>query len=273
MTSSAKLSDRESLAAIFERLSLNQNVTGVLAIGSLAAGTMNAISDYDLVIVLNTTFRPWFVGVTTIDNRSTDLIFVAATAVQTVAALTAPVSPDHELVPIIRWLSTGAIRFDRQGDLGRLQQRLRQGDWIEAIDDKAGYDAWFTINYNLAVAERLAKSEDELGRRTALIRMGIYGHTDIWFGYFTIRKLPWGGDKAAVNHLLAHDQTFLATFQRFLAASTIPEKLRLYRQAAEIAVAPHGGLWPSGATVMNDNRAKMHWQHLIGSVNSKQAGA
>jgi hypothetical protein len=160
MTSSAKLSDRESLAAIFERLSLNQNVTGVLAIGSLAAGTMNAISDYDLVIVLNTTFRPWFVGVTTIDNRSTDLIFVAATAVQTVAALTAPVSPDHELVPIIRWLSTGAIRFDRQGDLGRLQQRLRQGDWIEAIDDKAGYDAWFTINTMFAVLRHQTSSSE-----------------------------------------------------------------------------------------------------------------
>ncbi len=259
---------KESLAAVLERLSLNQSVTGVLVIGSLAAGTINAASDYDLVILLNTAPRPWFVGVTTIDNRPTDLIFVAATAVQAVAALAAPVSQNHELAPVIRWLSAGAIRFDRQGDLGRLQQKLKQGEWIEAIDDKAGYDAWFAINYNLAVAERLAKSEDDLYRHAALIRMGVYGHTDIWFGYFAIRKQPWAGDKAAVSYLLAHDEIFLATFQRFLAASTITEKLRLYRQAAELATAPHGGLWSPGVAVMNDDRAKTLWQELMGSLNS-----
>jgi predicted nucleotidyltransferase len=263
MTSSATLTEKESLAAVFERLARNQNVTGALVIGSLAAGTINPASDYDLVIVLNATPRPWFVGITTIDNRPTDLIFVSTTAVQAVAALTAPVSQDHELAPVIRWLSTGDIRFDRHGDLGRLQKRLKQGDWIQAIDDKAGYDAWFALNYNLAVAERLAKSEAELYRRTALIRMGVYGHTDIWFGYFTIRKLPWAGDKAAVNHLLANDREFMTMFQRFLAASTIAEKLRLYRQVAQLAAAPHGGLWPPGATVMNDDRAKTLWQELM----------
>jgi hypothetical protein len=263
MTLSATLTEKESLAVVFERLALNQNVTGALAIGSLAEGTVNAASDYDLVIVLNATPRPWFVGVTIIDNRPTDLIFVSATAVQAVEALTAPVSQNHELAPIIRWLSMGVIRFDRHGDLGRLQKRLKQGDWIQAIDDKAGYDAWFALNYNLAVAERLAKSEDDLYRRTALIRMGVYGHADIWFGYFTIRKLPWDGDKAAVNYLLANDREFLATFHRFLEASTIAEKLRLYRQTAELAAAPLGGLWSPGSTVMNDDRAKTLWQELM----------
>jgi hypothetical protein len=273
MISSATLTEKESLATVFERLALNRSVTGTLAIGSLAAGTINAASDYDLVIVLNAAPRSWFVGVTTIDNRPTDLIFVSAAAVEAVAALTAPVSQDHELAPVIRWLSAGVIRFDRHGDLDRLQQRLKQGDWIEAIDDRAGYDAWFAINYNLAVAERLAKSADELYRRAALIRMGIYGHTDLWFGYFTIRKLPWAGDKAAVNYLLANDREFLTTFQRFLAASTIAQKLRLYRQAAELATAPHGGLWSPGATVMNDDRAKTLWQELMENANVKQAGA
>jgi hypothetical protein len=263
MTLSATLTENWSLAAVFERLTLNRNVSGVFVIGSLAEGTINAASDYDLVIVLNATLRSWFVGVTTIDNRPTDLIFVAAAAVQAVATLTAPVSQDQELAPVIRWLSTGVIRFDRHGDLGHLQQRLRQSDWIQAIDDKADYDAWFAINYNLTVAERLAKSADELYRRTALIRMGVYGHTDLWFGYFTIRKLPWAGDKTAVNHLLANDREFLATFQQFLEASTMAEKLRLYRQAAELATAPHGGLWSPGATVMNDDRAKTLWQELI----------
>ena len=273
MTLSATLTEKWSLAAVFERLTLHQNVSGALEIGSLAEGAINVASDYDIVIVLNVAPRSWFVGVTTIGNRPTDLIFVSAAAVQAVAALTAPVSQNHELAPVIRWLSVGVIRFDRHGILGRLQQRLKQGDWIQAIDDKAGYDAWFAINYNLAVAERLAKSADELYRRAALIRMGVYGHTDIWFGYFTIRKLPWAGDKAAVNHLLANDREFLTTFQRFLEASTTAEKLKLYRQAAELATAPHGGLWSPGATVMNDDRAKMLWQELMENVDVKQAGA
>jgi hypothetical protein len=255
--------EKWSLDRVFERLCLNENVAGILVMGSLAEGTMNAASDYDIVIVLRSAPRPWFVGVTTIEGRATDLVFVSSTAVQSVAALAEPVAHNHKLAPIIRWLSVGTIRFDRHDDLGRVQQKLRQGNWIQTVDEQARYEAWFAINYNLTVVERMAQSENELYRRTLLIRMAVYGHSDIWFGYFTIRQIAWEGDKAAVNYLLDHDVKFLELFEDFLAASTAVEKLKLYRRAAALATRPIGSLWPVAMTVINDSEARTLWQELM----------
>jgi hypothetical protein len=42
--------------------------------------------------------------------------------------------------------------------------------------------------------------------------------------------------------------------QYFLAASTAVEKLKLYRQAAALATAPLGGLWPAPVTIVNDGK-------------------
>jgi hypothetical protein len=263
MDFTAALTEKWSLTRVFEQLRLKENVEGILVIGSLATGTMNTASDYDLVIVLRSAPRPWFVGVTTIEGRATDLVFVSSTAVQSVATLAEPVAYNHELAPIIRWLSAGAIRFDRHDYLGRLQQKLRQGTWIQPVDAQARYEAWFAINYNLTVAERMAQSENELYRRTLLIRMAVYGHSDIWFGYFTIRQIAWEGDKAAVNYLLDHDVKFLELFENFLAASTAVEKLKLYRRAAALATRPLGSLWPVAMTVINDSEARTLWQELM----------
>ena len=260
----ASITQRWSLDAVIARLQQHEQIEGLLQIGSLAENALTAASDYDLVIVLREAPQPWYVGVTHIDGRFTDLVFVAASAMDAVQALTSSVPHNHELAPVIRWVQNGVIVFDRTGRLGHAQEQARHGEWIQPVDDQAAYGAWFAINYNLAVARRLVYAEDALYRTTARIRMAVYGHTDLWFGYFTIRRIAWDGDKAAVRYLLRNDLPFLEAYEQFIAAIAAEQKLWHYEQAATMATAPLGGVWPSGITVMNVPHTLQTWQELLG---------
>jgi hypothetical protein len=263
-TISQPLTQKWAIDAVVARLQQNEQVEGLLLIGSSAKNELTPASDYDLVIFLRESPLLWYVGVTTIDDRFADLIFVAAAALKSILDLGAPVPQTHELEPVLRWLRTGVILFDRTGPLEHAQRKVQGSAWISGVEDGAAYGAWFALNYNLAVARRMACAADELYQTTAAIRMAVYGHADLWFGYFTIRKLVWEGDKPAVRYLQRNDPWFLETYQRFITAASLEHKLRLYEQAAALAAAPLGGVWPAHITAMNNAQAFQTWQKLLG---------
>ncbi len=86
----------------------------------------------------------------------------------------------------------------------------------------------------------MALSNDPLYQATVEIRISVYGHSDIWFGYFTIRQLTWQGDKEAVKYLIKHDPTFLEVYQQFIKERMLERKLSLYEKTAAITTAPVG---------------------------------
>jgi hypothetical protein len=252
-----------SLDRVLDHLRAHELVEGLLSIGSLVENTFTPTSDYDLVIILRESSQAWYVGVTQIDQRFTDLIFVAASALDRILALRAPVTQEDELAPIIRWLKQGNILFDRTQRLQRGQAKVREAELVQPITDNEAYGAWFGINYNLAQARRMARSDDPIYQTTVAIRLAVYGHTDIWFGYFTLRKLTWHGDKEAVKYLLKHAPAFLEVYQQFIKETALGPKLVWYEKAAAIATAPLGGLWPEHATVMNVAQTNQTWQSLF----------
>ncbi len=252
-----------SLDELTIQLNGHDSVVGVLQIGSLADSALTPASDYDLVIVVRELPQPWYVGVTQVDHRFTDLIFVAASEVARVAVLAEPIGPDDALAPIARWIEHGTIVFDRDGQLDRAQQHLRQADWVRTPDDQAPYGAWFAINYNLAQARRMFAAESSLYQTTLEIRMAVYGPADLWFGYFSLRGISFEGDKAAVKYLLEHDPEFLDGYRQFIAESDPERKLVLYKRVAAHTTAPLGGLWPPDVTVMNVLETLDIWQRLL----------
>src|SRR4051794_14284669 len=114
---SNSITSQWSLEAVTDRLKQNEQVEGLLLIGSLAKNELSPASDYDLVVVLCKTPYTWSVGVTTINNRFTDLLFVNEEAVTSIQNLNSVVPPSHELVPVIRWMKNGIILYDRMGKL------------------------------------------------------------------------------------------------------------------------------------------------------------
>jgi hypothetical protein len=150
------------------------------------------------------------------------------------------------------------------GKLTRAQQKVQQGEWLSSLSDEEAYRAWFALCYNLVVTKRMMSAGDDFYHATAGIRMAVYGHSDLWFGYFAMRKIDWGGDKAALTYLQLNDTDFLEAYQRFLTSLPLESKLLLYEQAAILAAAPFGGVWPSNITVLNDIQNSNKWQELLG---------
>jgi hypothetical protein len=257
-----------SLAEVITHLSQQPQIEGILEIGSAATGDLTDASDYDLVIVLHDApgaplMPPWFVGITQIDHRLTDLIFVAASEVEQLLALTAAIAPGDPRTPVVRWVQLGVIIYDRATLLRRAQQHLASYAWMQPIDDQATHATWFSINYNLVQTRRLARATNPLYRMSAEIRMAVYGHTDLWHGYFTLHSLPWEGDKPAVAYLAEHDAEFLEAYRQFITETSVDGKLLAYERAAALAAAPMGGLWPPDTTAMNVDHALEIWQSLL----------
>jgi predicted nucleotidyltransferase len=65
-----------TLGGVIGSMSWHPDVAGVLMIGSAVRGELGPASDYDLVIGLRKPIDSWFVGVTEIDGRMADLVFV-----------------------------------------------------------------------------------------------------------------------------------------------------------------------------------------------------
>ena len=253
-----------SLGAVIEHLSKHPHVDGIMQIGSLTTTAFNPSSDYDVVIVLHDAPVLWYVGVTCIDHRFTDLLFVAPVALEQIAALSGPVPLNDPLTPIIRWLQIGRIVFDRSQRLTDAQQHVATGDWIDPFPDKDIFNAWFLTNYNLAQARRMLLAHEPLYQMTVDIRMAIHGHMDVWYSYFTIRGIVDTGEKNALRYLLAHDPDFLQAYQQFIRETDRTAKFARYEQTAALALAPFGGLWAVDATVMNEAHTLPRWAQLFG---------
>jgi predicted nucleotidyltransferase len=237
-----------TFAQVTERLAHNERVEGLIVIGSASRDKLTPASDFDLVIVLTALPLPLHVGVTSIDHRLTDLIFLTRAQIEEILATTSPIEPDAWLGRIVRWLQDGAIIFDRHTRLTQAQRKVRQGQWLTARDKTNGYGTWFRVNYNLAQSRRLLASSDPVYLITADIRAALYGPTDLLFSYFSIRNLVWEGDKAAVRYLIANDPAYLDLFREFIAETDRIRKFQLYEDLAVLTIAPVGELWESNDT-------------------------
>jgi predicted nucleotidyltransferase len=239
-----------TFAQVTKRLAHNERVEGLIVIGSASQDKLTPASDFDLVIVLTELPLPLHVGVTSIDQRLTDLIFLTTAQIKQILALTSPVEGEAWLGRIVRWLQDGDIIFDRHTRLTQAQHKVKRGQWLTARDKTNGYGAWFRVNYNLAQSRRLLASEDAVYSTAADIRAALYGPADLFFSYFSIRKLRWEGEKAAVRYLMANDPAYLVLFQKFIAEADRARKFQLYEKLAALTIAPVGALWDPDVSVM-----------------------
>lgn len=239
-----------SLDEVVQRLRRHATVAGLVLIGSTAGAAFTPASDYDLVVMLSHMPVPLHVGLTYIDHRLTDVLFVSSIQVDAITAATAPLDGEAWVGRLARWLLAGQIVFDRTGQLRQAQAKVQQGTWITPLTPIDAYGAWFGVNYNLTQTRRLLGSEDPVYLLAADLRMGLYGLSDVVFSYFRVRQLRWEGDKAAIRYLQTHDPAYWALLQRFLYAGERQHKFQLYEQLAAHTLAPVGGVWSEEITAL-----------------------
>lgn len=67
------------------------------------------------------------------------------------------------------------------------------------------------------------------------------------FAYFLVRRLPWTGETAAVEHGARHDPEYLRRFDAYHVTSDLQERFACYTELAQRALEPVGGLSPRDA--------------------------
>lgn len=243
-------SNSMTLDEVVGRLAAHAGVDGVLVIGSASQDKLTPASDYDLVVVLSdlpAALDPC--GVTTIDGRLTDLLFVATGQLDEILALESAIDGVAWLGRIIRWFEAGEILFDRGDRLGQVRRKVTAARWVRP-PDKPARGPWRGVNYNLAQSKRMLGSEDPVYLIAAELRCALYGTADLLFSYFDLRRIVWEGEKAAVRYLLAHDPDYLEQLREFIAERDLARKFALYEALAALTVAPVGAVWPEGVTVL-----------------------
>jgi predicted nucleotidyltransferase len=270
----ARVTHSSKLDEFIDQVQSRPEVAGLIMMGSAARGAPGPYSDYDLLLVFETLPAPLSVGLTWIDGRLTDLIFVMAAEIdQLVTGGPRAAFAEGMTGRLITWLRDGRIMLDRSGRLAHAQEVVRSAGWTRGPTWGEQYRIWFSLNYDLAQTRRCAANPDPAAQAVVDVRL-LFGLSNVWFAYFQLRGLPQFGKEAA-RYLAEHDQPFQALFERAAGEPDRSRRLMLYVELVTQAVATFGKAWPAETTALqfqdgteiepaNVQAAQDWWEDLSG---------
>ncbi len=254
-----------ALDAVVARVSAHPETVGIIALGSAADNTMTVASDYDLVVVLDDVSIPMTLILTRIDRRVAEIVLTALCELERMLSDPATDAEGSWEASVARRLADGRILFDRDGALGQVQASARVKVSHLSISDAQRYDAWFNANYSLRMLMPMVAADDPVHRFATRYRL----HAQVGnlcVRYFTIRRLPWRGEKIAYRYLRQHDPAFLTLLEDFLSETNTRTKAEMYRELVRLALAPAGGLWDDNMVVADAPLA--HVEEILARWNT-----
>lgn len=216
------------LEAVIARLAAHPQAEGILLMGTTGTSAL---------------VQTW------IDGRLTEVYCTPVPALERIVVGSTSWPDYSEEGAIVRWLRDGRIAHDRTGRLRLAQERACAAPPPPPANEREVYGAWRSIGYNVAQTRRYLASDDPEALEAVDWRL-LHGLAEVQGRYFTVRRLPWRGEKAAIHHLAEHDPDFLALLRRCLAEPDRRRKVAQYEELARHALAPVGGLWAVGMTVV-----------------------
>jgi predicted nucleotidyltransferase len=242
-----------TLDDLLSRLSVSEHVDGVALFGSRANQPGNPVSDYDLLILVDTMPIGIFQMLTHVDGHMADILFVTTNMVDQIVADPQPVAAESAAGRFLLKMQTALIVHDASGRLRGAQAIARgdrsTGDWLLPTSYSGQYAAWFWQNFVLCHVKRMVQTDDPV-YLTAVDLMLLAALGDICRAYYRIRHLPWEGEKAAIRYLQQQDANYLALLRECLAAADRAGKVQLYEKLVAATLAPIGGVWQPGLTAV-----------------------
>ena len=229
-----------SLDEILERFKSSFDVLGVLAMGSTGQPSMKPYSDYDLAIILGEDAPALFTASIWINHQLGDLYFFSQDEIKTLFTQK-QVTTDTLQKTLLDWAQTGTILYDPQQLWNKLRNLAPQDIQVNGISDKI-HASWFGVNFNFAHNKRYFNSGDQHYREALEFRLQ-YCTYDLLISYFTLRELPWQGDKSAIIYLEKHDPEFLALFRQTIRQNQLDDKFHTYSSLVEKVLIGYGGFW------------------------------
>lgn len=245
------LSHNLSLEATLSRLREAAPVDALAFFGSRSASRVKPVSDYDLLVVVDTLPMPVFQLFSSIDGRMADILLLETALIDSLLRPGQRYSAQSFEGMMLEKMFSLDIRYDAQQRLQRLRDYvLDQAEslFLPSSEDER-YGAWFWHNHSLAHIRRMAQSEDSV-YQTAVNLMLIQSLGDLCKAYYRLRDLHWTGEKAAIRYLPAQDPEYLATLRACLAETARKRKLALYESLVIETLAPVGPPWPADTTAV-----------------------
>lgn len=246
-------SNRLSLSQVVDRLAASPSVDGIALFGSRTGPVKSPASDIDLLILVKSVPAPIFQMFTYIDGIMTDVLWVETELADRALVQSDQIEPASFEGMFAMKMASAQILYDPSGRLQQVQASLRQdnqvSDRLQPSSYSSIYAAWFWHNHTLMHVKRLVQSSDPV-YQTAADMMMLTGLSTICRAYFTVRSIPWQGEKSAIRYLAAYDPDFLAQFRQALAAPFGEQKVELYASLVRKALAPAGEVWQPGITAV-----------------------
>jgi hypothetical protein len=268
----------QTLDELIARLAQQEIVSGILLMGTTGTPALGPSSDYDLLLVFSVLPVPLRMVTTWVDGRLTEVYCTTSHAVDRIATSADAWPVESEEGTLAAWLRDGRIVHDRYRQLDAAQERVRHGLPLAPATDREIAEARRKIAYNVAQLKRYLAAAEPAWQMVVDLRL-LYSVIEVAVHYFTVRRLSWRGEKAAVRYWAEHDPAFLGVLRRCLAAHDRQLKAVLYQELAQRTLAPVGGLpkseepliaigvgWGAGAEAEPSgtiSEALRFWQQLI----------
>ncbi len=245
--------NRLTLDEAVMRLSRQASVAGLAFFGARVAAQQDAVSDHDLLVLLDAPPITLFQSLTHIDGRMADIAF--ATVADAEHILANPRWKDWSLIQRLLMLKMAQARIvvDRSGLLARTQTLARAMAAAGALNAEADYASrygvWFWGNFVLAQVKRMAQSSDPV-YQTATDMLLLTALSSIARDYFVMRAVPWEGEKTAIRWLSTQDPAFLQTLRECMACAERAAKIALFERLFARVIAPEGEVWDAACTAV-----------------------
>ncbi len=243
------LSNSLSLDEVITRLKGNSTVDGLAFFGSRISAHYTPVSDFDLLILIDSASVNIFQLLTHIDHRMADVAFVSV--VDADRAVSGLAAKDWTLVQRLFMFKMrhAQIAYDRSQRLVRAQRLAQDLAATQQLMPRSSYEsiyaAWFWQNFLLRHIKRMAQSEDHV-YQTATDMMLLTALGGLCRDYFIVRSLPWEGEKAAIGYFESNDHSFLDLFRESIACLDRRQKIKLYEELVTRVIEPCGELWDAG---------------------------
>ena len=247
------LSDSLSFEDVLARLKSDPRVDGIALFGSRMAAYQSKVSDFDLLIVIDSPTVSIFQLLTHIEHRMADVALVSTHDADRVVS--GHNTGDWTSVQRLFMLKmrNARIVYDRAERLRRAQLLAQALDAAQQLTLPSSYEsiysAWFWENFSLLHIKRMAQSEDSV-YQTATDMMLLTSLSGICRDYFVVRSLPWEGEKAAIRYFETHDPSFLAVFRECMACQDRRQKIALFERLVALVMEPPIALWSSGTAAV-----------------------
>ena len=228
-----------SLENLITTLKNNEIVAGIVVAGSKGRNELKPESDYDIVLILQNYPHPMHVLLTTIEGRMSDIAFWSVEQLDHMLKMD-KVEGNIAESTVFNWIYTGNIEYDPGGKLAAIKSH--KPDFLIGDNPREQFRLWYQINFNLYHGERMLKSDDEVYLMAMDFRF-LYMLLEVLDAYMINRGIPQRGEKHTIRYLKEHSPEHLKLYLAALQASNRQEKFKFYKQFAEIALEPVGGLW------------------------------